>query len=100
MRVETVDSHDGTRIACVRSGDGSPLVLVPGATGDHTHFNALAPLLEPRFSLWMMHRRGRLPREVDTGTWRSGSPRAPVSAVGRTSGNAPLLRRCNRDYAR
>jgi pimeloyl-ACP methyl ester carboxylesterase len=55
----TVDSNDGTRIACVRSGDGPPLVLVPGVTGDHTHFDFLAPKLEPHFSLWMMQRRGR-----------------------------------------
>jgi hypothetical protein len=34
-------------------------VLVPGVTGDHTHCNALAPLLEPHFNLWMVHRRGR-----------------------------------------
>jgi pimeloyl-ACP methyl ester carboxylesterase len=59
MTVETVESKDGTRIACVRSGEGPPLVLVPGVTGDHTHFAFLAPLLEPHFSLWIVHRRGR-----------------------------------------
>ena len=59
MTVESVQSDDGTRIACVRSGEGPPLVLVPGVTGDHTHFAFLAPLLEPYFSLWIVHRRGR-----------------------------------------
>jgi pimeloyl-ACP methyl ester carboxylesterase len=59
VTVETVKSKDGTRIACVRSGEGPPLVVVPGVTGDHTHFKFLAPLLEPDFSLWMVHRRGR-----------------------------------------
>ena len=51
MRTETIPSKDGTRIACVRSGQGPPLVLVPGVTGDHTHFKFLAPLLEPHFKL-------------------------------------------------
>jgi pimeloyl-ACP methyl ester carboxylesterase len=59
MVVESVESEDGTRIACMRSGEGPPLVLVPGITGDHTHFAFLAPLLEPYFSLWIVHRRGR-----------------------------------------
>jgi pimeloyl-ACP methyl ester carboxylesterase len=56
---ETIPSKDGTRIASVRSGQGPPLVLVPGVTGDHTHFKFLAPLLEPHFKLWIVHRRGR-----------------------------------------
>jgi pimeloyl-ACP methyl ester carboxylesterase len=59
MTVETVESTDGTRIACWRSGEGPPLVFVPGITGDHTHLALVAPLLEPHFSLWMMDRRGR-----------------------------------------
>lgn len=56
----------------MRSGEGPPLVLVPGVTGDHTHFAFLAPLLEPYFSLWIVHRRGR---------GRSGDGRA--YAIGR-----------------
>lgn len=55
----TVQSTDGTRIAWIRTGDGPPLVLVPGVTGDHTHFDVLAPKLAPHFTLWMVHRRGR-----------------------------------------
>ena len=34
--METVTSTDGTRIAYWRSGKGPPLLLVHGATADHT----------------------------------------------------------------
>src|SRR4051812_11044833 len=59
MAVEFVESRDGARIACWVSGQGPPLVLVPGVTGDHTHFRFLVPLLESRFTVWAVDRRGR-----------------------------------------
>lgn len=59
MIVEKVRSTDGTDIACWRSGEGSPLVLVHGTTGDHNSFSPVAPFLESRFSLWILDRRGR-----------------------------------------
>jgi pimeloyl-ACP methyl ester carboxylesterase len=59
VTVETVESKDGTRIACKRSGDGPPLVLVPGTGGDHTSLSMLGLFLEPHFSTWTVDRRGR-----------------------------------------
>jgi pimeloyl-ACP methyl ester carboxylesterase len=56
-----VPSRDGTRIAAFRSGirDGPPLVLVHGATGDHTTFRVLGPRLAGTFALYAIDRRGR-----------------------------------------
>ncbi len=52
-------SRDGTRIAWFRSGTGPPLVLVHGATADHTTFRVVEPLLRERFTCYAMDRRGR-----------------------------------------
>ena len=54
-----VVSADGTPIAVFVSGDGPPLVLVHGATADHTTFRAVGPLLAPDFRLFALDRRGR-----------------------------------------
>ena len=40
-----VRSRDGTPIAVFSSGDGPPLVLVHGATADHTTFRVVGPML-------------------------------------------------------
>jgi pimeloyl-ACP methyl ester carboxylesterase len=56
--IEQIRSADGTAIACWRSGQGSPLVLVHGSIGDHRRFALLAPLLESRVELWTIDRRG------------------------------------------
>ena len=55
----TVLSKDGTTIASSRSGAGPALVLVHGATGDHTAFHGVLPELEPRLTVYAMDRRGR-----------------------------------------
>lgn len=58
--METISSRDGTRIAFQRSGTGPPLLLVHGATADHTttwRF-VTAPLAE-WFTVVAMDRRGR-----------------------------------------
>ena len=52
-------SRDGTRIAWVRSGSGPPIVLVHGATADHTAWRTAAPLLAPTHALFAIDRRGR-----------------------------------------
>lgn len=52
-------SHDGTPIAWFRSGTGPPLMLVHGATADHTTFRVVEPLLRERFTCYAMDRRGR-----------------------------------------
>jgi pimeloyl-ACP methyl ester carboxylesterase len=58
-RNETVVSADGTPIAYWRSGDGPALVLVHGASADHTRWEGVLPLLEPHVSVYAMDRRGR-----------------------------------------
>lgn len=56
----TVTSGDGTRIAFWRSGSGPPLLLVHGATADHTTtWRFVLPALERRFTVYAMDRRGR-----------------------------------------
>jgi len=58
--METVESRDGTRIACWRSGTGPPLLLVHGATADHTTtWRLVGPELERHFTVYAMDRRGR-----------------------------------------
>jgi pimeloyl-ACP methyl ester carboxylesterase len=55
----SVVSRDGTSIAVFSSGDGPPLVLVHGATADHTTWRTAGPLLEATFRLHAIDRRGR-----------------------------------------
>ena len=56
-----VTSSDGTAIAVFRSGrrDGPPVLLVHGASADHTTWRVLAPLLGHGHDVWAMDRRGR-----------------------------------------
>src|SRR5688572_24264216 len=58
--MHTVSSRDGTRIAVWRSGHGPPLLLVHGATADHTTtWRSVRSTLEQRFTVFAMDRRGR-----------------------------------------
>jgi pimeloyl-ACP methyl ester carboxylesterase len=52
-------SADGTAIAWFRSGDGPPIVLVHGATADHTAWRTAGPLLATSHTLYAIDRRGR-----------------------------------------
>jgi pimeloyl-ACP methyl ester carboxylesterase len=54
-----VVSRDGTPIVDFTSGIGSPLLLVHGATADHTTWRSIGPRLEPSFRLHAIDRRGR-----------------------------------------
>jgi pimeloyl-ACP methyl ester carboxylesterase len=56
---ETVVSADGTPLAVWRSGGGPPLVLVHGATADHTRWAPVLPALEQHFTVYNFDRRGR-----------------------------------------
>jgi pimeloyl-ACP methyl ester carboxylesterase len=52
-------SPDGTPIAYWRSGRGPALVMVHGASADHSRWDGLLPLLEPHVTVYAMDRRGR-----------------------------------------
>lgn len=54
-----VGSADGTPIAIFSSGSGPPLVLVHGATADHTTWRNCGPLLAREFTIHAVDRRGR-----------------------------------------
>jgi pimeloyl-ACP methyl ester carboxylesterase len=54
-----VASPDGTPIAVFTTGDGPPLVLVHGASADHTTFRVVGPILARRFTVHALDRRGR-----------------------------------------
>ena len=55
----TTTSRDGTRIAYWRAGQGPALILVHGATTDHSRWETVLPLLEPHVTVYAMDRRGR-----------------------------------------
>ena len=58
--MHTVASPDGTRIAFWQSGGGPPLLLVHGATADHTTtWRFVLQEFERRFTVYAMDRRGR-----------------------------------------
>lgn len=52
-------SRDGTRIAYWVGGSGPPLLLVHGASYDHTVWRRVRPALEERFRVYAIDRRGR-----------------------------------------
>jgi pimeloyl-ACP methyl ester carboxylesterase len=96
----TTRSPDGTSIAWFRSGGGPPIVLVHGATADHTAWRTVEPLLAPSHTLYAIDRRGRgasgdiepyaIAREyediaavVDDVAWAEG---CPVDLVGHSYG--------------
>lgn len=57
--MEVITSMDGVMIAYEKRGMGQPLLLVHGATVDHTAWSLLSPHLEPYFAVYAMDRRGR-----------------------------------------
>lgn len=54
-----VASRDGTPIAVFTSGTGPPLVVVHGASADHTTFRVVGPLFSERRTVHAIDRRGR-----------------------------------------
>ena len=54
-----VTSADGTPIAVFSLGSGPRLVLVHGATADHTTFRVVGPRFAERFTVHAIDRRGR-----------------------------------------
>ena len=59
LPTEHVRSTDGTSIAVFRSGEGPPLILVHGASADHTTFRVVGPRLARHLTLYAVDRRGR-----------------------------------------
>ncbi|MGY1684622.1 alpha/beta fold hydrolase [Geodermatophilus sp. SYSU D00867] len=76
----TTTSRDGTRIAYWRTGQGPALVLVHGATADHTRWETVLPLLEPHVTVYAMDRRGR-GGSGDAAGYRIEEEGADVAAV-------------------
>jgi len=96
-----VASRDGTRIAFWRSGQGPPLVLVHGATADHTSFRFLAPEIEADFTVCAVDRRGRgesgdtadyaIEREFEDVAAVVGALGGPVDLFGHSFGGTAAL---------
>jgi pimeloyl-ACP methyl ester carboxylesterase len=55
----TATSRDGTEIAYWVSGTGPSLILVHGASSDHTRFAPVTEALARQFTVYVMDRRGR-----------------------------------------
>jgi pimeloyl-ACP methyl ester carboxylesterase len=100
--MHTVLSRDGTRIAFWRSGTGPPLLLVHGATADHsTTWRFMLPELERHFTVYAMDRRGRggsgdaatydLQREAEDIAAVVDSIGAPVTVAGHSYGGLCAL---------
>lgn len=99
--METIASADGTRIAYKRTGSGPPLVLVHGATADHTTWIDALPFLEAHFTVYAIDRRGRgesgdaeeysLEREVEDVVGVVESIDEPVHLLGHSFGGICAL---------
>ncbi len=57
--MERTTSPDGIAIACWRSGEGPPLLLVHGGVSDHTRWKPVLHGFERKFTVYAMDRRGR-----------------------------------------
>jgi pimeloyl-ACP methyl ester carboxylesterase len=94
--MERVTSADGTGIAYERTGDGPPLVLVHGTSADHTRWAPVSSVLEERFTVYAVDRRGRgasgdaddyaLEREFDDVAAVVGSIDEPAVLLGHSFG--------------
>jgi pimeloyl-ACP methyl ester carboxylesterase len=56
--VDHIASADGTKIACWRSGAGKALVCIHGIMVDHSHWDAVRPLLQESVGVVAIDRRG------------------------------------------
>ena len=88
--MEVVVSADGTPIACWRSGDGPPLVLVHGTAADHTRWAPVLPAFEKHVSVVTVDRRGR-GESGDTDQWAIEREFEDVAAVVEWAGPDTVL---------
>jgi pimeloyl-ACP methyl ester carboxylesterase len=96
VRLERVESSDGTAVTCHVAGDGPPLVLVHGTSADHTRWVRIIPVLGARFTTYLLDRRGRgasadgsqysIDREVDDLTAVIDAIGGDVDVVGHSFG--------------
>ena len=94
--MDKVRSKDGTLIAYERSGTGPALVLVHGTTADHTRWASVLPMLEQKFTVYAVDRRGRgqsgdsavysIEREYEDIAAVVGSIQGPVNLLGHSYG--------------
>ena len=94
--MDKVRSKDGTLIAYERSGSGPVLVLVHGTSADHTRWASVLPMLEQKFTVYALDRRGRgqsedsaaysLEREYEDIAAVVNSIREPVNLLGHSYG--------------
>jgi pimeloyl-ACP methyl ester carboxylesterase len=94
--MDKVKSKDGTLISYERSGAGPALVLVHGTSADHTRWAPVLPLLEPKFTVYAIDRRGRgqsgdspiynIEREYEDVAAVISSIREPVNLLGHSYG--------------
>lgn len=96
MHMDKVRSKDGTLIAYERSGTGPALVLVHGTSADHTRWASIRPMLEQKFTVYAVDRRGRgqsgdsavysIEREYEDIAAVVSSIREPVNLLGHSYG--------------
>jgi len=86
----TVTSPDGVTIAYERSGRGPALVIVNGALSTRATGAALAPLLDPDFTLYRYDRRGR-GDSSDAGASRPENEIQDLAAIVAATGEEPFV---------
>jgi pimeloyl-ACP methyl ester carboxylesterase len=89
--VRHVTTPSGVEIACEVSGSGPPLVMVHGAGSARWGFALLRPLLEERFTVISIDRRGRGDSGDGEGPYAIESEFEDVAAVVRDAGQGALL---------
>ncbi|GAB7020973.1 alpha/beta fold hydrolase [Halostagnicola bangensis] len=57
--MESITSADGTEIAYKQTGEGPPVVLVHGSTGNHREWREIVPTLAEEYTVYAINRRGR-----------------------------------------
>lgn len=99
--MNTILSTDQTIIAYEQTGSGTPLLLVHGTNGDHTHWKLVLPYLNPHFTVYTMERRGRgqsgdapdyaIQREFEDVAALAAAIGEPVDILGHSFGAACVL---------